>query len=138
MQSASDAAHPKVLFVCVHNAGRSRMAEAFYNHLAARATAQSAGTDPAEHPYPEVVKAMREIGVRIDEGPGRMLTPAMLGSADVVVTMGCNVEEACPGVLVDAEDWNLSDPKGQPIEEVRNIRDEIKARVEALIADSPG
>lgn len=120
----------EVLFVCIGNAGRSRMAEAFYNQLAGAA---SAGTRPESHPHPEVVDAMREIGIEIPNSPGRLLTMEMLDSAERVVTMGCNVKDACPGALVEAEDWGLPDPANKPIEMVREIRDDIRRRVEAII-----
>ena len=123
-----------MLFVCVHNAGRSRMAEAFFNDLArGRYTAMSAGTEPARAPHPEVVEAMAEIGVEIDEGPGRLLTEEDAGHARVVVTMGCSIEEACPALTVPVEDWGLEDPKGQPAERVAEIRDEIELRVRNMI-----
>ena len=125
---------PLALFVCVHNAGRSQMAEALFNALAAgRAAGESAGTTPAERPHPEVVDALREIGLDIADARPRMLTMDMLDRADRVITMGCGVEEACPGAVIEAEDWGLPDPKGQPIETVRTIRDDIRQRVIALL-----
>jgi arsenate reductase len=110
------------------------MAEAFFNDLArGRYTAMSAGTEPARAPHPEVVEAMAEIGVEIDEGPGRLLTEEDAGHARVVVTMGCSIEEACPALTVPVEDWGLEDPKGQPAERVAEIRDEIELRVRNMI-----
>jgi arsenate reductase len=129
----------RVVFVCVHNAGRSVMAEAFYNQMAnGQGEAVSAGTIPREAPHPEVVEAMREVGVDVSGHHGRMLTDEMVTAADRVITMGCSVDEAaCPAILyADVEDWGLSDPKGQPPERVREIRDEIRRRVAAMI-DSP-
>lgn len=123
----------RVLFVCVGNAGRSRMAEAFFNEMAPEAAAASAGTHPEDHPHPEVVAAMSEIGIEIPPGPGRLLTFEMLDEADRVIAMGCNIQEACPGALVDADDWGLPDPAGRSLDEVRAIRDEIRQRVRALI-----
>jgi arsenate reductase len=130
----------RVLFVCVHNAGRSVMAEAFFNRLAGgRAVAVSAGTEPREAPHPEVVEAMREVGVDVSGHRGRLLTDEMVGSADRVITMGCAVDrEACPAVLhANVEDWALPDPTGRPLEEVRRIRDEVRRRVERLLESGP-
>jgi arsenate reductase (thioredoxin) len=126
----------RILFVCVHNAGRSVMAEAFANELSnGQVEAVSAGTLPSPSPHPEVVEAMREIGLDVSEHRGRLLTDEMVRSADRVITMGCSVDAgACPAILyADVEDWGLDDPKGQPPERVRQIRDEIRRRVEALL-----
>ena len=126
---------PFILFVCVHNAGRSRMAEAFFNHFAPeRYIALSAGTQPADHPHPEVVNAMLEVGMEIVDSPGRMLTPALADAANRVIGMGCAVEEACPALQVPLEDWELDDPKGKDPAEVARIRDEIEMRVRNLIS----
>ncbi len=125
---------PFVLFVCVHNAGRSRMAEAFFNQMAGdRYRGLSAGTEPADHPHPEVVTAMAEVGLDIPETPGRMLTQELADRAELVVGMGCAVEEACPALRVPLEDWDLEDPKGQAPERVADIRDTIELRVRNLI-----
>ncbi|HET7482128.1 MAG TPA: hypothetical protein VFK89_04640 [Actinomycetota bacterium] len=125
---------PLVLFVCVHNAGRSRMAEALFEHLAqGRYRAESAGTDPAPAPHAEVVSAMRDIGLEIADAPGRLLTPELADEAHLVVGMGCNVEEACPALTVPLEDWGLDDPKGKSADEVADIRDQIELRVRNLI-----
>lgn len=127
---------PIVLFVCVHNAGRSRMAEVFFNDLAqGRFKAVSAGTEPAPHPHPEVVSSMAEIGHTVDEGPGTMLTPELAEQAVRVVGMGCDVADACPALTVPLVDWELPDPKGQSAETVDEIRDEIERRVRNLIAE---
>jgi arsenate reductase len=126
----------KVLFVCVHNAGRSQMAEAFFNQMAMpRAKATSAGTRPSEKVNPTVVEAMREVGIDIGGRKPTMLTFEMLENADRVITMGCSVEKACPAIFVLTEDWKLEDPEGKPVEQVRQIRDEIKAKVERLVEE---
>lgn len=131
-----DRPKPIVLFVCVHNAGRSRMAEAFFNHMAGdRYEGRSAGTIPANHPHPEVVDAMREEGIALDPGPGTMLTQEMTDEAVRVVGMGCAVEEACPALRVPLEDWELDDPKGKSPEEIAEIRDRIEIKVRNLIAE---
>ena len=125
---------PNVLFVCVHNSGRSQMAEAFFNWLArGKARALSAGTAPADVVDPTVIEAMREVGIDISGNKPKALTPEMLEQADVVVTMGCGVEGVCPATFVKTEDWGLEDPRGKPLPEVRKIRDEIRARVSALL-----
>jgi arsenate reductase (thioredoxin) len=126
----------RVLFVCAHNAGRSVMAEAFFNELAGgRAEATSAGTVPGTAPHPEVVAAMSELGIDVSGHRGTTLTDEMVRAADRVITMGCAVDEgACPAIrYAGVEDWGLDDPKGKPIEEVRAIRDEIRRRVQALL-----
>jgi arsenate reductase len=125
-----------VLFACVHNAGRSKMAEAFFNAAAdpVRARAISAGTQPAARPHPEVVAAMREVGISLERSTPTFLSEELARSAHLLVTMGCG--EVCPFVpgLVRL-DWNLEDPKGATAESVRAIRDEIRARVTALIRE---
>lgn len=127
----------KVLFVCVHNSGRSQMAEAFFNSLAeGKAIAASAGTRPAAHIDSNVADAMREAGINIRQQKPKPLTFEMMESAGRVITMGCGAEEVCPAGFTPTEDWALEDPEGKPIEKVREIRDEIKARVEKLIAES--
>lgn len=125
---------PDVLFVCAHNAGRSRIAEAFFNDLArGRYSAASAGTAPADHPHPEVVAAMTEIGIDLPDVPGRTLTEELAQGAGRIVTMGCNVEEACPTLTLEVEDWGLEDPAGKPPDEIAAIRDDIELRVRNLI-----
>ena len=127
-----------VLFACVHNAGRSQMAAALFNQLAdsSQARAISAGTDPGPRVHPEVVDVMREIGVDLADASTRKLTPEVAQQAQVLVTMGCGDE--CPYVPgAKRDDWPLEDPKGKPIEKVREIRDRIRDRVQALI-DSEG
>ena len=129
-----------VLFVCVHNAGRSQMAEAFTNALAKerglQVRALSAGTVAGMEINSTALAVMQEAGVSMAGQTPKQLTQAMADSADRIITMGCGVEaEACPARIHLSEDWGLDDPKGQPLEKVRAIRDEIKARVETLLAE---
>ncbi|MFQ5826237.1 MAG: arsenate reductase ArsC [Dehalococcoidia bacterium] len=125
-----------VLFVCVHNSGRSQMAEAFLNRLAkGKVKALSAGTDPADTIDPTVVEAMREVGIDISDNRPKALTPEMVEQADRVVTMGCGVEGVCPATFVETEDWALEDPKGKPLGKVREIRDEIEARLMKMLEE---
>ena len=134
-QSGQSKERPVVLFVCVHNAGRSRMAEAFFNDLAGdRYEGWSAGTVPAERPHPEVVAAMSEIGMSIADAPGTRLTQEMTDEAVRVIGMGCDVEDACPALRVPLEDWELDDPKGKSPEQVAEIRDAIEMKVRNLVA----
>jgi arsenate reductase len=129
----------KVLFVCVHNAGRSQMAEAFFNQMAkGKAKGSSAGTQPSEKVNPTVIEAMREAGIDIGRRKPKVLTFEMLEHAARVITMGCSVEQACPASFVPTEEWQLDDPEGKPIEQVRQIRNEIEARVERLIEELAG
>jgi protein-tyrosine-phosphatase len=122
-----------VLFVCLHNAGRSQMSEALFTRAAAgHHEARSAGTTPGERVHPEVVEVMREHGIDLVTRTPRKLTSADAEWADVVVTMGCGDE--CPYVPgIQYVDWELEDPKGRPVEEVRATRDEIERRVVELI-----
>lgn len=129
-----------VLFVCGHNAGRSQMAEAMVNHLASELgiadRAVSAGTTPASELNPVVAQAMEEIGIPLTGQAPKMLTSEMADEADRIVTMGCTVSvESCPARVYVCEDWHLDDPAGQPIERVREIRDQVKRKVEALLAE---
>jgi len=128
----------RVLFVCVQNAGRSQMSEAlFARDAAGRHEAQSAGTRPADRVHPEVVEAMREVGIDLADRRPRGLSRDLAEWADVVVTMGCGDE--CPFVPgTRYVDWDLPDPAGQPVEAVRRARDEIEARVTALVAKLDG
>jgi len=124
-----------VIFACVHNAGRSQMAAAFFNTAAdpLRARALSAGTEPAAHVHPEVIQVMRELGIDLSRALPTRLTPALAAGASLLITMGCG--ETCPVVPgLRRDDWALSDPKGQSVEQVRKIRDEIRARVRRLVA----
>jgi len=130
---------PEVLFVCVHNAGRSQMAQALFNarasELGLRLSAESAGTLLGERVHPEVVEAMREVGLDVSSETPRLLTDEMLAGKPRVITMGCAVDsDACPSLrLDDVVDWGLPDPRGQPMDEVRRIRDEIAKRVNTLL-----
>jgi arsenate reductase len=123
------------LFVCLHNAGRSQMSRALFERAAAgRHGAEAAGTRPAEHLHPVVIAAMAEIGIDLSDRRPRLLTREMAERADVVVTMGCGDE--CPYIPGKRYvDWDLEDPKDMPIERVRELRDEIATRVEALIEE---
>ena len=123
-----------VVFACVHNAGRSQMAAAYFNTLAdpAKARALSAGTTPGDRIHPEVVEVMREAGIDLSGARPQKLTTELAGEAQLLITMGCGDE--CPYVPgVRRDDWPLDDPKGQPVERVRAIRDDIRGRVEALV-----
>ncbi len=112
------------------------MAEAFVNKLGRdRVRATSAGTEPAEAIDPTVVEVMREVGIDISHQKPQRLTPMMIEQADKVITMGCGVEEVCPATLVETEDWNIDDPKGKPVEKVRQIREQIQARVRGLLEE---
>jgi arsenate reductase len=124
----------RVIFACVHNAGRSQMAAAFFARLAdpARAQALSAGTAPGPRVHPEVVAVMQEVGIDLSSARPQLLTDELARGASMLITMGCG--DACPYVPgVRRDDWPLPDPKGQPLERVRAIRDEIEARVRRLV-----
>ena len=123
-----------VLFACVHNAGRSQMAAAWFNLLSdpSKAQAISAGTDPGRRVHPEVVAAMNEVGIYLSEAPTSRLTLELTRQAQILITMGCG--DQCPVVPgLRRDDWALEDPKGKPLARVREIRDEIRQRVEALL-----
>jgi arsenate reductase (thioredoxin) len=123
-----------VLFACVHNAGRSQMAAAWFNVLADRAHARaiSAGTEPGSRVHPEVLDAMKEVGIDLSAQRPVLLSDELASSATILITMGCG--EACPVVPgVRRDDWPLEDPKGKPIERVREIRDDVKERVIRLL-----
>jgi arsenate reductase len=124
-----------VLFACIHNAGRSQMAAAWFNALAdhGKARAISAGTQPGTRVHPEVLAAMREVDIDLEGVAPQKLTDELAATATMLITMGCG--EACPVVPgLRREDWPLEDPKGKPIERVREIRDEVRARVATLLA----
>lgn len=134
----------RVIFVCTHNSGRSQMAEAFAKKLGkGKIIAESAGTQPGGSLNPRAVEAMEEIGYDMACHHPKVMMPDMFESADKVITMGCDVNfddiehggAVCPAVFVESEDWGLEDPKGQPIEKVREIRDQIKAKVDKLIEE---
>ncbi|MBX3117972.1 MAG: arsenate reductase ArsC [Fimbriimonadaceae bacterium] len=127
----------RVLFVCVHNAGRSQMAEAFVNFFARQlgldVVAESAGTLGGKSLNALAIRAMAEVGVPMTGQP-KLLTQEMADRADQIISMGCGVDaEACPAKFLLTEDWELDDPHGAPIERVREIRDEIRARVLAML-----
>ncbi|MFI6899898.1 arsenate reductase ArsC [Nonomuraea sp. NPDC050394] len=126
---------PSVLFVCVHNAGRSQMAAGWLRELAGdRVEVRSAGSAPADRINPVAVEAMNEVGIDITGAQPKVLTTDAVEASDVVITMGCG--DACPIFPGRRyEDWKLDDPAGQGVEAVREIRDEIKSRVEKLLAD---
>jgi arsenate reductase len=124
-----------IIFACVHNAGRSQMAAALFNTLAdpGKAHALSAGTEPGERVHPEVVAVMREEGIDLSAARPQKLTAELAAQAQLLITMGCG--DKCPYVPgLRIEDWPLEDPKGQSIERVRAIREDIRRRVEALVA----
>ena len=125
----------RVLFGCVHNAGRSLMAEALFNrHASPRAEARSAGSRPASRPHPEVVEVMSELGIDLSRAVPQGLSDEVTEGVDVVVTMGCGDEcPVIPGAKV--QDWELDDPHGRDPDEVRRIRDDIAGRVRGLIAE---
>jgi arsenate reductase (thioredoxin) len=124
----------KVIFACVHNAGRSQMAAAFFNQLAdrAKANAVSAGTEPGSRVHPEVLAAMQEIGIDLSTATPQKLTDELAREAQLLITMGCG--DKCPYMPgLRRDDWPLPDPKGRPMDEVRAVRDDIKVRVAELI-----
>jgi arsenate reductase (thioredoxin) len=125
-----------VLFACIHNAGRSQMAAAWFNALSdhTKARAISAGTEPGTRVHPEVLGAMREVGIELAGVAPQKLTDSLAATASILVTMGCG--EACPVVPgLRRIDWPLEDPKGKPIERVREIRDDVRGRVAALLQE---
>ena len=124
----------RVIFACVHNAGRSQMAAAFFNQLAdpTQALAISAGTEPGERVHPEVAAAMGEVGIDLSGARPQRLTEELAAGATWLITMGCG--DKCPVVPgVKRDDWPLQDPKGQPVERVREIREEVRGRVRAFV-----
>jgi len=124
----------RILFACVHNAGRSQMAAALFNQLADPSLAQaiSAGTEPATQIHPEVLSVMREVGIELEGVTPQFLSADLASQANILVTMGCG--ESCPVVPgAKREDWNLPDPKGQPLGRVRQIRDEIREKVSMMV-----
>ena len=125
----------RVLFVCLHNAGRSQMSQALFERAAGGGhEARSAGTEPAQHVHPEVIEVMREVGVDLNGRTPQKLSDEVAEWADVIVTMGCG--DACPFIPGKRYiDWDLTDPKGLPLSEVRSLRDDIAQRVQALIPE---
>ena len=124
-----------VLFACVHNAGRSQMAAAWFNALTNPSVARaiSAGTEPGPRVHPEVLEAMKEVGIDLSDVQPTLLTHELAARSNLLVTMGCG--EKCPVVPgLRRDDWPLEDPKGKPVERVREIRDDVRARIAALIA----
>jgi len=124
-----------VIFACIHNAGRSQMAAAWFNALAdsTKARAVSAGTDPGTRVHPEVLEAMREVGVDLSDRTPQKLTDDLARNAQMLITMGCG--DQCPVVQgLRRDDWPLEDPKGKPVARVREIRDDVRARVIALLS----
>ena len=124
----------KVIFACVHNAGRSQMAAAFFNQLADRTKAEaiSAGTEPGLRVHPEVLAVMQEVGIDLSEARPQKLTQEMANDAALLITMGCG--DKCPYVPgLRRDDWPLKDPKGLPLAEVRRIRDDVRDRVQELV-----
>ena len=122
------------LFACVHNAGRSQMSAAYFNLLAdpAKARGISAGSEPGVRVHPEVVEVMKEVGVDLSAVKPQIITPAMAAEVTYLVTMGCG--PVCPVIpQVRREDWPLEDPKGKPLERVREIRDDIRRRIADLV-----
>ena len=125
----------RVIFACIHNAGRSQMAAAFFNDLAdpTKARAISAGTDPGTRVHPEVQAMMQEVGINLSDAKPQKLTEELAREAELLVTMGCG--DKCPYVPgLRRDDWPLRDPKGLPVDEVRAIRDDIKSRVKHLLS----
>jgi protein-tyrosine-phosphatase len=135
ISDSTSSSKPSVLFVCVHNAGRSQMAAGFMNHLGqGRVEVLSAGSAPKDSINPVAVEAMAEVGIDISQNSPKVLTPEAVQHSDAVITMGCG--DACPYYPGKRyEDWVLEDPAGQGIESVRVIRDDIKVRVETLLAE---
>ncbi len=133
-----------IIFACVHNAGRSQMAAAFFNQLAdpLKARAISAGTEPGLRVHPEVLEVMREVGIDLSDARPQRLTDELAREAQLLVTMGCG--DKCPYVPgLRRDDWPLRDPKGLPIEDVRTVRNDIRSRVQTLLVNeglhaSPG
>ena len=125
----------KILFVCVENAGRSQMAEGFFRKLGpSNFEVMSAGTKPASEINPTAVQVMKEVDIDISQNRSKTITSEMISESDTVINMGCMDKESCPAIFVeDIDDWNIEDPKGKSIEQVRKIRDGIEARVLELV-----
>jgi arsenate reductase len=128
----------RFLFVCVENAGRSQMAEAFAKHYGrGKIEAASAGTMPSKEVNPVVIQIMQEIGIDLSKNHPKLLNTQMVQDADVIIVMGCSAQGFCPAPLLNkVRDWGIEDPKGKPIEKVREIRGEIEKRVKKLISEN--
>ena len=125
-----------VLFICIGNSGRSQMAEGFFNHLTkGQSTALSAGTEPAEGVDPNVIFAMKEVGINIEAQIPKALAPGILEQMDRIISMGCGVDSNCLASRVSVEDWGIEDPKGRSMENIREARDSIRARVMTLLEE---
>jgi arsenate reductase len=123
-----------VLFLCTHNAGRSQMAEAFFNRMGkGKARGISAGSQPKNRVNPVVVQVMQESGINISDKEPKRLTPAMIAGADRIISMGCG--DACPITPTAQEDWRIDDPEGKTLDQVRRIRDKVQARVDSLVKE---
>ena len=127
----------KILFVCIESAGRSQMAEAFAKHYGdGKVEALSAGTKPSNQVNPLVLRVMRERGIDISKNKPKRITTRMVQEAEMIVTMGCDAQGFCPAQMLDrVTDWQVEDPKDKPLQRVREIRDEIEARVRTLIKE---
>ena len=127
----------KILFVCVENAGRSQMAEGFFRKIAPDAyQGISAGTKPVSEINPLAIQAMKEVDIDISDNKSKLVTNEMIEESDSVVNMGCMDKESCPALFVEEiDDWDVEDPKGKSIEDVRRIRDSIELKVKELVSD---
>ena len=126
----------RVLFACVHNSGRSQMAEAFARYFSiGKVEPESAGIIPENEVNPFVVEVMKEKGIDISTNTPKLLTQDMVERASIIITMGCSIEEACPVLQIPHEDWEIDDPQGKSIGEIRYIRDQIEERIQRLVTD---
>lgn len=124
-----------VLFVCIGNSGRSQMAEAFFNKLSKTWKAISAGTKPDDNIHPYTIRVMKEVGVDVSKQKPKMLTREMIEKTDKIITMGCGADVCPASYLPKVEDWAIEEPYGKPIDKVREIRDQIKGKVEKMIRE---
>ena len=124
-----------VLFVCIGNSGRSQMAEAFFNKLSKTWKAISAGTKPDDNIHPYTIRVMKEVGVDVSKQKPKMLTREMIEKADKIITLGCGADVCPASYLPKVEDWAIEEPYGKPIDKVREIRDQIKGKVEKMIRE---
>ena len=124
-----------VLFVCIGNSGRSQIAEAFFNKLSKTGKAISAGTMPDDRIHPYTVQVMKEVGIDVSQQKPKPLTSEMIEKADKIITMGCGANVCPANYLPKIEDWKIEEPYGKPIEKVREIRDQIKEKVEKLVRE---